>query len=85
LLAVRRAIVTGEIPAAMLDGLAYAWVNNSIRPADYARITGRTAAAATRDLGLVARLGYLVARGATRTRRYVVGPALATIAPVPES
>lgn len=85
LLAVRRAIVMGEIPAPMLDGLAYAWINNSIRPADYARITGRSAAAATRDLSLVARLGYLEARGATRTRRYMIGPALAMIAPVPES
>lgn len=85
LLAVRRPIVSGEIPAPMLDGLAYAWINNSIRPADYARITGRTAAAATRDLSLVARLGYLEARGATRTRRYVIGSALASLSPVPEA
>jgi Fic family protein len=85
LLAVRRPIITGELPAPMLDGLAYAWINNSMRPADYARITGRTAAAATRDLGLAARLGYLVPRGATRTRRYVVGPALAAISSVQEA
>ncbi len=85
LLAVRRPIISGAIPAPMLDGLAYAWINNSIRPTDYARITGRTAAAATRDLGLVVRLGYLEARGATRTRRYVMGPALAAISPVPEA
>jgi len=56
LLAVRRPIITGEIPAPMLDGLAYAWINNSIRPTDYAQITGRSASAATRDLSLVARL-----------------------------
>lgn len=85
LLAVRRPIISGEIPAPMLDGLAYAWINNSIRPSDYARITGRSAAAATRDLSLVARLGYLEARGATRTRRYVIGPALAVLSPVRES
>lgn len=85
LLAVRRPIISGEIPAPMLDGLAYAWINNSIRPSDYERITGRGAAAATRDLSLVARLGYLEARGATRTRRYVIGPALAALSPVRES
>lgn len=85
LLAVRRPIIAGEIPAPMLDGLAYAWINRSIRPADYARITGRSAAAATRDLSLVARLGYLQARGATRTRRYLIGPALAAISPIPEA
>lgn len=84
LLAVRRLIVKGEIPTPMLDGLAYVWINNSIRPSDYARITGRSTAAATRDLSLVARLGYLEAHGATRTRRYVIGPALAAISPVPE-
>lgn len=85
LLAVRRPIISGAIPAPMLDGLAYAWINNSIRPSDYARITGRSAAAATRDLSLVARLGYLEARGATRTRRYVIGPTLAMISSVPEA
>lgn len=85
LLAVRRPIITGELPAPMLDGLAYAWINHSIRPTDYARITGRSAAASTRDLSRAARLGYLVARGATRTRRYVIGPALAAISPTPEA
>lgn len=85
LIAVRRAVVQREIPPQLLDGLAYAWVNHSIRPLDYAQITGRTAAAATRDLAAAVAAGYLEPRGATRTRRYVVAPRLALLAPVPES
>ncbi len=85
LLAIRRAVVAGEIPPPLLDGLAYAWINHSIKPGDYSRITGRNAAAATRDLTAAASLGYLEARGATRTRRYVIAARLAQLAPVPEA
>lgn len=77
MIALRRAIIGGDLPPAMLDGLAYAWINRSLRPADYARITGRGNATATRDLAVASRLGYLEARGATRTRRYLLGPILA--------
>jgi Fic family protein len=80
-IAIRRAIVKGELAPPLLDGLAYAWVNHSIRPSDYMRLTGRSAAAATRDLQAAVSHGYLDARGSTRTRRYVVGRNLAAIAP----
>jgi hypothetical protein len=53
----------------MLDGLAYAWVNGNIRPADYTRITGRTGPGASRDLQLAVELGYLEPTGRTRARR----------------
>lgn len=85
LLAVRRDIVSGALPAPMLDGLAYAWINGSIRPSDYIRISGRERNAATRDLRAATGAGYLVSVGATRTRRYVIGPALAAISQVPEA
>jgi Fic family protein len=85
LLAVRRPIVSGHLPAPMLDGLAYAWINGSIRPSDYASVTGRDPAAATRDLGIASRLGYLEPHGATRTRRYTVAEGLSSLAPVPEA
>ena len=48
------------------------------------RITGRSSAAATRDLAGAVSLGYLEPRGATRTRRYMMGPTLARITPVSE-
>lgn len=81
LIAVRRAMVLGSLPPTMLDGLAYAWINRSIRPADYARITGRVGASASRDLLRAVRRGYLESRGQTRTRRYVLGPLLRHLAP----
>lgn len=83
LIAIRRAVVLGSLPAPMLDGLAYAWINHSIRPADYARITGRAGASASRDLLRAVRRGYLEARGQTRTRRYVLGYLLRQITPDP--
>jgi hypothetical protein len=85
LLAVRRDIVSGALPAPMLDGLAYTWINGSIRPSDYIKISGREQNAATRDLRAASRAGYLVSVGATRTRRYLVAEALATLAPIPEA
>ncbi len=84
-IAIRRAIIEGTLHPALLDGLAYAWINHSMRPSDYSRITGRSAAAASRDLATAAQLGYLEGRGATRTRRYIMGPALAALAPIPEA
>lgn len=83
LIGIRRAVVTGSLPPTMLDGLAYAWINHSMRPADYARITGRTGAAASRDLLRAVRRAYLEPRGQTRTRRYVVGGSLRALVPSP--
>ena len=58
----------------MLDGLPYAWINRSVRPADYIQITRRTKQSATRDFNIATRLGYPVPTGETRTRRYLIGP-----------
>jgi Fic family protein len=75
-LRVRRDVMAGALPPAMLDGLAYAWISRSMRAADYQRITGRTAPTASRDLGAAARLGYLIAEGRSRDRWYRLGPRL---------
>lgn len=75
----RRDLVDGRLPASMLDGLAYAWVNRSMRPADYIRITKRTKQSASRDLETAFELDYLVATGDTRRRRYLIGPRLAIL------
>lgn len=83
LVALRRDLVDGAIPPRLLDGLAYAWINGSIRPADYIRITGTTHQNATRDFQRVVEHGYLVAQGATRRRRYVVAERLVSLGPVP--
>lgn len=72
----RRDIVEGNLPGPMLDGLAYAWVNRSLRAADYIRISRRIKQSASRDLEAAVRLGYLVVRGETHQRRYSVGPRL---------
>jgi Fic family protein len=71
--------VRGVLPARLIDGLGYAWVNGSIRPADYVRLTGREPAGASRDLQLATRLGYLEATGQSRARRYLLGPKLRQI------
>jgi len=73
--------VRGALPARLIDGLAYAWVNRNIRPSDYARITGRTGPGASRDLLLATKLGYLEATGKTRMRRYLLGPKLLEVRP----
>jgi hypothetical protein len=44
------AIVERTPPPAMIDGLAYAWVNRHIRAGDYRRLTGRRAQTTTREL-----------------------------------
>jgi hypothetical protein len=79
----RATAARGTLPAGLLDGLAYAWVNGNIRPADYTRITGRSGPGASRDLQLAVGLGYLEPTGRTRTRRYLVGPRLREITSAP--
>lgn len=74
--AIRRDVTGGALPPAMLDGLAYAWINRSVRPADYIEITGRTKQSATRDFSIATGLGYLVPTGETKARRYLIGPRL---------
>ena len=73
---VRRDVIDGTLPPAMLDALVYAWISRSLRAAEYRRITGRTAPTASRDLGAAAGLGYLVAEGVSRDRWYRMGPRL---------
>jgi Fic family protein len=79
----RREVVAGHIHARAQDGLVYAWINGSIRPSDYVRITGRTQQSASRDLAAAVKAGHLVATGSTRDRRYRLGPRLAEVGPVP--
>lgn len=73
---IRRAIATGAIPPAMIDGLAFAWVNRHIRAGDYIRLTGRSPQATTRDLAAAVEGGWLRATGERRGRYYVLGPRL---------
>jgi Fic family protein len=73
MIAVRRDIARKALPAPLLDGLAYAWVNHSLRPADYIRITGRSPQSTTRDLAAAVTLGYLEPRGEKRGRWYALG------------
>lgn len=73
---VRRDVVEGALPPAMLDALAYAFINRSLRARDYQNVTGRTAPTTTRDLASATRRGYLVAEGTTRDRWYRLGPRL---------
>ncbi len=73
---IRRSIADGSLPPAMIDGLAYAWVNRHLRAGDYIRLTGRSAQNTTRDLGVAVKHGWLRATGEKRGRYYVLGPAL---------
>ena len=75
MIAVRRDIASQTLPAPLLDGLAYAWANHSLRPADYIRITGRSPQSTTRDLAAAVARGYLEPRGEKRGRWYALGPA----------
>jgi hypothetical protein len=79
----RRDVIDGKLPSRVQDGLVYAWINGSLRPGDYVRITGRTKQSASRDLAAAVAAGHLVATGTTRSRRYRLGPRLAQIGPVP--
>jgi Fic family protein len=85
MIAIRRDVVGGMLPPAMLDGLAFAWVNRSIRPADYRRVTGRSAAASSRDLASAAKAGYLTVSGLTRARVFLLGERLLAVPAVGES
>lgn len=76
---IRRAIADGGLPPALIDGLAFAWVNRHLRAADYIRLTGRSAQSTTRDLAAAVEGGWLVATGAKRGRYYVLGPKLLAI------
>lgn len=73
---IRRAISGGTIPPAMIDGLAFAWVNRHVRAGDYIRLTGRSPQATTRDLTAAVEGGWLRATGEKRGRYYVLGPRL---------
>jgi len=73
---VRRDVADGRLAPMMLDGLVYAWINRSLRPADYRRVTGRSAYATSRDLATAEKLGYVVGEGASSARWYRLGPKL---------
>ena len=73
----------GLIPARMVDGLVYAWINGGIRPSDYMRISAVTGPTASRDLKAAARAGLLRSSGQTRTRRYLPTDRLRRTGPVP--
>ena len=73
---IRRAIADGSLPPAMIDGLAYAWVNRHLRAGDYIRLTGRSPQNTTRDLEAAVKDGWLRATGEKRGRYYVLGPGL---------
>lgn len=73
---VRRDVVKGGLVPPMLDALLYAWINRSLRPADYQRITGRPPSTATRDLAQAVELGYLEPVGERRSRWYRLGERL---------
>jgi Fic family protein len=73
---VRRDVVDGTLPPPMLDALAYAFINRSLRAGDYQKVTGRTAPSTSRDLAAAVKLGYLIAEGVSRDRWYRLGPRL---------
>lgn len=79
LIEIRRAIADRSLPAPMIDGLAFAWINRHIRPADYIGLTGRSPQSATRDLGRAVDGDWLVPTGERRGRYYVLGPRLLRI------
>ena len=79
----RAAVARDEIAARLTDALVYAWINGSIRPADYIRISKRSAPSASRDLAQAVQAGYLVPTGETQSRRYDLGPRLKAVQPVP--
>jgi Fic family protein len=89
MIAIRRAIASGSLPAPMIDGLAYAWINRHLRAGDYIRATGRSPQNTTRDLQRAVDDGWLTAVGERRARIYALGskllaiPALGEIVSVP--
>lgn len=79
MIAIRRAIASGRLPAPMIDGLAYAWINRHLRAGDYRRVTGRSPQNTTRDLQRAVDDGWLTAAGERRARIYALGPRLLEI------
>lgn len=79
----RSAVSAGEIGPQLTDPLVYAWINGSLRASDYREITGRTGPSASRDLAQAVASGHLVPTGQTRARRYLPGPRLRQVEPVP--
>lgn len=79
----RAAVARGEIAPRLTDSLVYAWINGSIRPADYIQISNLSGPSATRDLAQAVRAGYLIATGETKARRYGAGPKLQAVRPLP--
>ncbi len=79
MIAIRRAIASGSLPAPMIDGLAYAWINRHLRAGDYIRATGRSPQNTTRDLQRAVGDGWLASAGERRARIYVLGPKLLEI------
>jgi Fic family protein len=79
MIAIRRAIASGSLPAPMIDGLAYAWINRHLRAGDYIRATGRSPQNTTRDLQRAVDDGWLTSAGERRARIYVLGPKLLAI------
>lgn len=79
MVAVRGAITDRSLPAPMLDGLAFAWVNRHMRASDYIALTGRTPQNTTRDLNIAVAQGWLTATGAKRGRYYTLGPKLLAV------
>lgn len=84
MIAIRRAIASGTLPAPMIDGLAYAWINRHLRAGDYIRATGRSAQNTTRDLQRAVDDGWLRSVGERRARVYVLGPKLIEIPAIGE-
>jgi Fic family protein len=79
MIAIRRAIASGSLPAPMIDGLAYAWINRHLRAGDYIRATGRSPQNTTRDLQRAVDDGWLTSAGERRARLYGLGPRLLEI------
>ncbi len=73
----------GQLLPQLTDTLVFDWINGSIRPGDYRSITDRTGPSATRDLSIAVKTGYLTASGETSSRRYLTGPKLRAVQPVP--
>lgn len=90
LLLIRAAIVAGELPPPLIDGLAFAWVNRHLRAGDYIGLTGRSPQATTRDLAAAVASGWLTPMGERRGRFYLPGARLlatqppGTVAPLDE-
>jgi Fic family protein len=76
MIAIRRAIASGSLPAPMIDGLAYAWINRHLRAGDYIGATGRSPQNTTRDLQRAVDDGWLTSAGERRARIYALGPKL---------